>query len=400
MAFIRKEPKIIRGGTILSILRDRIRPTEGDVGIEIEVEGNKFPKATPPSSYKPAKITGWKYWSYVNDGSLRGADNAEYVLTKPIKFSAVPKALDEVSSKLEEFGSVLDDSNRTSVHIHLNCQKFHMNRLTSFIALYFCFEEILTEWCGDHRVGNLFCLRAVDAPAAVSRIKKFIQDDGEASLDGGLHYAGLNTSALIKFGSLEIRTLRGVTDFSLIQSWVDILGRLYSLSEEYPDPRDIPGLFSQQGPLSFFDTILGEQAPVVRSGLSYDDDRVRSAMYEGIRIAQDLCYCRDWSIFQPVEEVLDPFGRVSAVPISQAPPTPASGSGITSGIPFNSEIAHLYSASLNTPTQATTSFNLLNGMFSQVTHDDEAGEYEPEFDEEILAQLEEMAEDEDEDEDW
>jgi hypothetical protein len=184
-----------------------------------------------------------------------------------------------------------------------------MNRLTAFIALYLCFEEVLTEWCGDHRVGNLFCLRGKDAPGALTKIKRFIQSDGQTELHDNLHYAGLNTNALTKFGSLEIRTLRGPTDFSIIQDWVNILERLYKLSAEYLDPRDIPALFSQQGPLEFFNTVLGEQGQVVRDGIDFDDERVRDSMYEGIRLAQDLCYCRDWGNFKPVGLKDDPFGR-------------------------------------------------------------------------------------------
>jgi hypothetical protein len=39
------------------------------------------------------------------------------------------------------------------------------------------------------------------------------------------------------------------------------------------------------------------------------DDEVRDSMYEGIRLAQDLCYCRDWDLFLPMEYKQDPFGR-------------------------------------------------------------------------------------------
>lgn len=309
--FRRRSAEPIMGYTLLTILRKYLKgATKGSVGIEVEVEGNKFPKVPGMEmTHKALPMEGWTYWHYVKDGSLRGADNAEYVLGKPIEFEEVPDAIAELTVKLEEYGSKLDDSNRTSVHVHLNVQQFHMNRLTAFIALYLCFEEILTEWCGDHRVGNLFCLRGKDAPGALTKIKRFIQSDGQTELNDNLHYAGLNTNALTKFGSLEIRTLRGPTDFSIIQQWVSILERIYKLSAEYADPRDIPAQFSQQGPMSFFETVLGEQGPVLRAGIDFDDERVRDAMYEGIRLAQDLCYCRDWSLFKPVDLKNDPFGR-------------------------------------------------------------------------------------------
>lgn len=308
--FRRRSAEPIMGHTIFTILRKYLKATSGAVGIEVEVEGNKFPKVPGmEGTHKALPMEGWDFWYYVKDGSLRGNDNAEYVLGKPIEFEAVPAAIEELTTKLKEYGSKLDDSNRTSVHVHLNVQQFHMNRLTAFIALYLCFEEVLTEWCGDHRVGNLFCLRGKDAPGALTKIKRFIQSDGQTELHDNLHYAGLNTNALTKFGSLEIRTLRGPTDFGIIQQWVNILERLYKLSAEYTDPRDIPSLFSQQGPMAFFETVLGDQGIVLRNGIDFDDERIRDSMYEGIRLAQDLCYCRDWTNFKAVDLKNDPFGR-------------------------------------------------------------------------------------------
>src|SRR5690606_38923194 len=117
-----------------------------------------------------------------------------------------------------------------SVHVHLNCQNFLINRLASFSALYFVLEEVLTEWCGEYRVGNLFCLRTKDAPAIVENLIDFIKADGGISFSNGLHYSGFNISALRKFGSIEIRTMRGTDNKELIQEWINILERLYVLS--------------------------------------------------------------------------------------------------------------------------------------------------------------------------
>jgi hypothetical protein len=275
-------------------------PTKGDIGLEIECEGNKFNK-------NDAALP--KAWCYHQDGSLRGADNAEYVLRQPVKFSEVPKVLSDLWADMAKNGTVLSQSMRTSVHVHLNCQSFHLNRLASFGAIYFACEEILTEWCGDHRVGNLFCLRAKDAPSIISQLRGYIKMDGRWAWSDGLHYAGLNLSALAKFGSLEIRTLRGVTDPSIIQDWVGILQRIYTLSAEYPDPREIIGMFSAEGPLEFLRNILGDYYDTVLAGVEMPEDEIRASLYEGIRFSQDIAYARDWSEYHPMAVTPDPFGR-------------------------------------------------------------------------------------------
>lgn len=305
--FLLNPAKTTLGFPIGPLLRRKV--TKGEIGIEIEVEGNKFPKHAynGKSAVHPEYIPA--IWGYHHDGSLRGQDNAEYVLKKPIKFSEVPKAISDLWEMFDKYGTVLEESNRTSVHVHLNVQEFHLNRLCAFMALYFSVEEILTAWCGEHRIGNLFCLRAKDAPAIVSSLKKFFQTNGEYEIRDGMHYAGLNAQAIFKFGSVEIRSLRGVSDPQIILDWVAVLQRIYELSKEYPDPRAIMDNFSGSGGLDYLQMVLGDKYGTIRNNIEFTNQQVTESMYEGIRLAQDLCYCRDWSKYEPVNTADDPFGR-------------------------------------------------------------------------------------------
>jgi hypothetical protein len=241
MVFVKREPKPSHGFNVVTLMNHE--QVSGEVGLEVEVEGNKFPKTGPYGGAGDSdKIP--KVWRYTKDNSLRGADNAEYVLRAPLKFDEIPKAVNDLWKMFADYGSVLDDSNRTSVHVHLNVQSWHLNRLTSFMAAYYILEEILTEWCGDNRVGNLFCLRAKDAPALITHVKAFVKLNGSCPFNSDIHhYAALNTHALHKYGSLEFRTLRGVLDPQPILDWVAILRRLYDLSADFADPRLIVDQF-------------------------------------------------------------------------------------------------------------------------------------------------------------
>lgn len=293
----------------------RSKPLEGQVGIEVEVEGNQFPK--DDEYYGDEKIDMDEefiphWWKYTHDGSLRGDDNAEYILKKPISFSDVPEALEDLWKMFADYGSVLDESNRTSVHVHLNAQGWHLNRLASFLGLYFSVEEILVNWCGDHRVGNLFCLRAKDAPAIVNRARKFIKNGDLGVFDDGLHYAGVNLEALKKKGSIEIRSMRGATEYQPIVTWVNILERIYNLSGEFDDPRLVVAQFSGGGALNYFNFVLGEHAETVLSGSGMTTSEVVRSLTEGIRLAQSVCYSRNWGDFKPAKGYSDPFGRSPA----------------------------------------------------------------------------------------
>jgi hypothetical protein len=293
-------------------LLSRPKPIEGEVGLEVEVEGNQFPKTNEAYDEEDLDM-GEEYipsqWRYTHDGSLRGYDNAEYILAKPLNFNEVPGALQDLWRMFDEFGSVLDESNRTSVHVHLNAQSWHLNRVASFLGLYFSVEEILVNWCGDHRAGNLFCLRAKDAPAIVNRARKFIKTGDLAVFDDGQHYAGVNLEALRNKGSIEIRSMRGATHYEPIQTWVSILERIYHLSGEFEDPRLVVAQFSGGGALNYVKFVLGEHTEEVLANVQMTPQDVVRSVTEGIRLAQNVCYCRDWSVFKPSKVSADPFGR-------------------------------------------------------------------------------------------
>jgi len=309
-----------------------LKVTKGDVGIEIEVEGNKFPKQDPDTGDRHKLIP--KQWGYHHDGSLRGKDNAEYVLKTPLPFDEVPEAVIALWKMFDEFGSVLDVSNRTSVHVHLNAQNFYLNRLCAFVALYMSVEDLLTEWCGSHRVGNLFCLRSKDAPAISQVLKEFlcgVKSMRMSPFPDGFHYAGLNLGALTKFGSLEVRTMRGATTPEEVIRWVEVLRHIYDLSESFEDPRAICENFSGHDPYEYAKMVLGQHCDTIITETGFTTDRLRGSLYEGIRIAQDLCYCRDWSDYVPTKIAPDPFRRnpkkvLESMGMAASQPSPTFGS--------------------------------------------------------------------------
>lgn len=293
-------------------LGGRVIKVSGDVGLEVEVEGNKFYKDNSGGLIP-------KSWKYTKDGSLRGEDNAEYVLKKPISFKNVSKEVDKLWEFFDDYGSVLDESNRTSIHVHLNAQDWYAGRISAFLAMYFALEEILTSWCGDHRIGNLFCLRAKDAEAIITKCKDFIRTDFRSPLSNGLHYSGLNLSAILKFGSIEIRALRGVTNKETLKTWVNILKTLYDKSAQFEnDPRLVVEGFSGEGPMSFLHNILGDYTQEVVQGCQMNEQQIIESLYEGIRYAQEIAYCRDWDKYRKGSDKPDPFRRAKKATLLEA----------------------------------------------------------------------------------
>lgn len=198
-----------------------LKTTGGDVGIEIELEAeNMFPVGIPN-------------WKSEHDHSLRGS-NMEYILAKPCNIEQVPTHLGGLQKILKQSKTNLKYTERAGVHVHVNVQDFTVEEVVRFALLYYCFEEVLTKYCGPDREGNHFCLRVRDAQAPLMVLEKLTQEKQITRLsDNNYRYAALNFCSLFRFGSIEFRAMESQPDFSKINEWCEILHRfkLYAKNE-------------------------------------------------------------------------------------------------------------------------------------------------------------------------
>lgn len=188
---------------------------EGEyVGIEIEAEGFGM------------KIVNIPTWRSEDDGSLRGefpSTRHEFV-SRPLAKKNVSEALDNLiaSQKDAEF----DFSFRTSSHVHVNCLDMDVQAVGAFIYTYFLLEKDLMRYCGEHRNNNRFCLRMVDSDELTDILKTLIRNgfqDMQRIINNDLRYGACNMAALMKYGTLEFRGMRGTLDKEVLLNWVEAL---------------------------------------------------------------------------------------------------------------------------------------------------------------------------------
>lgn len=260
------------------------RPVTGDLGIEIEVEGNNLPHCD-------------RWWRNEEDGSLKGEETREYVLDVPQNLAGVRQALDYLDGLYRTHKSRVDDTVRAGVHVHVNCQQLTLTQLYNFITVYLILENVLVHWCGEYREGNLFCLRATDAEYLLAQIKASIKDPRRQLRQrfhrDELRYASMNLKALGDYGSVEFRAMRGTRDLDLIYKWAETLLGLREFAKTFESPADIIQQFSLGGRDAFMQAALGK---------NYRDfvcDGQEAMLWEGMRNAQDIAYSTDWAMFDP-----------------------------------------------------------------------------------------------------
>jgi len=183
---------------------------QGMVGIEIEVE-NITQQVIPLT-----------YWDAKSDGSLR--NNGIELVSVPLQIKQVQLALEHVFDVLNQ-NNKPDFSNRTSIHIHVNCRDLTQDQLYNFILLYAIFEKHFYNMVGNKRLNSIFCV-----PVFRTNQLKHLNTVVYGLSPDWHKYCGLNLLPLYQnsvtqgYGTIEFRHLHGTSDQQEILEWInDIL---------------------------------------------------------------------------------------------------------------------------------------------------------------------------------
>lgn len=276
--------------TVAKLWHPVSEPVTGDIGLEIECEGENL----------PGNLMS-EVWTCHEDGSLRMYKGVhkpvEYVLRKPLKRYKMDKALKYLSDKLRDKSALVVKSPRTSVHVHINVLDLTLKQALTFAMLYYTVEDLLVDYGGKDRVGNMFCLRTKDAAHALSILENCIRNDSWSDIvNENLRYTSCNLAALSKFGSLEFRSMRGTTDPETILEWVDILLMIKERASLLSNPIEILNKFNEGSPKQFLKWVFPEARFF---NLFKDYGELDHSIWDAIRSIRDLAYASTWEEDKP-----------------------------------------------------------------------------------------------------
>lgn len=249
----------------------------GVLAFELEVEGSGLPGMRN------------KYWSSHADGSLK-LGGIEYVHKGPQELDAVYESLKNLEAKIVESGAEVYESERTSVHTHLNMNDKSLRQVLQVAVAYYMLEEALMNHCGESRRGNLFCLTMKQAPKVLDYMQSFV--DGNTRVNGDTYrYASLNFGALKKFGSLENRTMRGYYDVDHLQGWARMLSGIVTGASSMKSPQEVFDSWYGKQPVEFMSQFLSsEDIDTIRSYPDWDQ-----GLTANHRLLAKFVYDNDWS---------------------------------------------------------------------------------------------------------
>lgn len=261
-------------------------------GVELELEGRGVRLDGAPT----------KGWNRHDDGSLRG-ESIEYTLAVPSDLEATKKAVDVLYEKMNDGKVQFNNSFRTSTHIHLNFSDQPIKKALNFFFVFTMLEELLENYSGEDRGGNLFCMSSRRADRIVDVINQAIKDNNFRMFAGDrFKYAACNLSTLYKFGTVEVRTLRGADEPEMVKNWLDILDQIYQYSDRLASPTDLCASVSLLGGDGMLRAIFtGETFDKLMAAQPPGFDPYASCI-AGIRCFQHVAYEHDEDFRKEIEE--------------------------------------------------------------------------------------------------
>ena len=215
------------------------------------------------------------------DGSLRN-HGREYI-TNPMTGSVLYHVLNNFFTKNKEALSKADNySERTSIHVHCNCQDLTIPRLKTVLMLYQVYEKLLYAYIGNDRDKNIFCVPWSETMLTYSLLDKLLVEN-PSSVDLVRHwqkYTGLNLLPLRAQGTIEFRHMHGNNDLTFIFNWTNLIGSLFAKarSTDFEEVKEsVMNLNTTSNYILFTEEIFKQWSPLLMTNPNY-----RELLEEGV----------------------------------------------------------------------------------------------------------------------
>lgn len=283
--------------SIADCIRIRAETKGMQFGVELELEGDNVAMAGKA-------VKGWRQEA---DGSLRG-ESIEWVFAKPCEYKEAVSRVTRLFDQFKENKVVFKNSYRTSTHVHLNFCDKKVRDVVNFFCVFTVLEELLEIYCGEGREGNLFCLPSRDVEGIVNVLEDaLLKNFNFRDFNNDLRYCAANLCSLNKFGTVEIRTMRGADNADMVLDWMNVLRQVYIFAtEKMESPARFIESLSFLGIEGFLAQVFDKET-TANLLAAWGKRDIRTSLFEGVRLIQVLAYRID---------------EVYAIPAPIAPPVP------------------------------------------------------------------------------
>ncbi len=169
------------------------------------------------------------------DGSLRH-DGWEFI-SSPMNYDTIVDSLKRFFKRARGISFDPDRlehySERTSVHVHTNCQDLTITQVSSILLLYQVTERLLFNWIGNDRDKNIFCVPWSETLIRHQALNDLTYYISMSSVERN-KYTALNIVPLKSIGTIEWRHMAGEYNVDHIAMWLRIIGHFFRIARVTP----------------------------------------------------------------------------------------------------------------------------------------------------------------------
>lgn len=202
------------------------------VGLECEIESIRH------------SGEGDHLFKVTNDGSLRN-HGLEFI-SNPISIDTAIPLFKELHGAIALHDADLAFSERTSIHVHVNCANIPQDEVKNIILMYALFEEFFFRLVHPDRRHNIHCV-----PLTETYLPVYYKSDLNTLVSKWHKYTALNIKPLTNLGTIEFRHMQGHNDEVLLDQWLGTINNLVQVARTNPinqmtlDGRNIKDWFSK-----------------------------------------------------------------------------------------------------------------------------------------------------------
>lgn len=165
------------------------------------------------------------FFQFKTDASLRGC-SGEWVSSYPLPRKEAVDSFKKLHNGLKFNGKDNPFSERTSLHVHVNCLDITPEQVRNIILLYALFEPFFFMMVAPNRRHNIHCV-----PLTETYFPKYYKNNLQVLHKNWHKYTALNARRLSDLGTLEFRHLQGTSDPVLLDEWLHVIENLWFLGQ-------------------------------------------------------------------------------------------------------------------------------------------------------------------------
>lgn len=159
-------------------------------------------------------------FTVISDGSLR--NNGREFVSAPQNYEKTLQQFYELHKGIVYLSDLDPYSERTSIHVHVNCQNLEKEQILNLIRLYIITEPIWFQFISEERQNSIYCV------PIYSTILQSETNHGLYKLIKTWHkYTAFNILPLNKFGTIEFRHLEGTDNYERFHKWLSAINNLF-----------------------------------------------------------------------------------------------------------------------------------------------------------------------------